>query len=49
MVQYCRVRVAFPDNDIWRILVLDLTACSGVRSLGMVERVLSAIVTAGAS
>ena len=30
------VRFGSPDDDAWRMTVLDLNTCSGVRSLGIV-------------
>ena len=47
IIQYQTLRVGSPDDDAWRIPVLDSNACSGVRSLGIVEWARSAIVTAG--
>ena len=48
-IQYFMVRVGSPDNDAWRMPVLDSKTCSGVRSLGIVGQARSAIVTASAS
>ena len=48
VIQYLTVRVGSPDDDAWRIPVLDLNVCSGVRSLGIVGWARSAIVKAGA-
>ena len=42
------VRVWSPDDNAWRMPVLDSNACLGVRSLVIVGWAHSAIVTAGA-
>ena len=47
VIQYQMVRVGSPDNYAWRMLVLDSNNCSGVRLLGIVGWLRSAIVTAG--
>ena len=47
VIQYRTVRVGSPDDDAWRMPVLDSNTCSGVRSLGIVGWARSAIVTAG--
>ena len=48
VVQYQMVGVGSPDGKAWRIPVFYSNACSGVRSLGIVVWVCSAIVTTGA-
>ena len=48
VIQYQMFRVGSPDDDTWKMPVLGLNACLGVRSLGIVGWARSAIVTAGA-
>ena len=48
VIQYWMVRVGLPNDDAWRMLVLDSNTCSWVRSLGIVDWSRSAIVTTGA-
>ena len=48
VIQYRTVRVGSPDKDAWRMLVSDWKACSGMRSLRIVEWERSTIVTSEA-
>ena len=48
IIQYQMVRFGLPDDDAWKMLVLDSNACLGVRLLGIVGWVRSAIVMTGA-
>ena len=48
VIQYRTVRVGLPDKDAWRMLVSDWNACSGMRSLRIVEWERSTIVTSEA-
>ena len=46
VIHYQTVRAGSPDEDTWRIPVSDSKACLGLRSLGIVGLLRSAIVTA---
>ena len=48
VIQYRTVGVGSPNDDAWRMPVLDSNDCLGVRSLGIVGWARSAIATAGA-
>ena len=48
VIQYQTVRVRLPDDDTCRMPVSDSDACLGVRLLGIIGWVRSAILTAGA-
>ena len=45
IIRYQTVRVRSPDDNAWRMPVLESNACLGVRSLGIVGWARSAIVT----